>query len=166
MFEVVHRACRNWNFVSNVLTYMLLNMSQNALASTFGEIATILGYTTTENSTLTVLVIVGGICGSIFFGIYLERTKQHIFVIAIGGVIVTCIICVIIDKRWLVLMGIVFFSFGFLLLSIPVVCFDLGVKQLHPLGESYSPTLLSICSGIGSFLMTEVCSLIIESSDW
>lgn len=148
---------------------MLLNMSQNALASTFGEIATILGYTTTENSTLTVLVIVGGICGSIFFGIYLERTKQHIFVlrlIAIGGVIVTCIICVIIDKRWLVLMGIVFFSFGFLLLSIPVVCFDLGVKQLHPLGESYSPTLLSICSGIGSFLMTEVCSLIIESSDW
>ena len=114
-------------------------------------------------------VIVGGIIGSIFFGFYLEYTKKFVPVLRLIGffsVVVTVLCCLIIDKHWLVMMGFVLFFFGFLLLSIPIVCFDLGVKQLHPLGESYSPTLLSIVSGVGSFIMTEICSLIIEGSDW
>lgn len=59
-----------------------------------------------------------------------------------------------------------FFCIGFNIISVAVVCFDLGVEQLYPLGESYSPTILNLSDAIGTLVLISVCTTLLEGADF
>ena len=55
---------------------------------------------------------------------------------------------------------------GFGMISISVVCFDLGVEQLYPLGESNSPMVLGFTAAIASLSLLQTCTYFLQQADF
>lgn len=160
---------KNWGFMCNNLIFTLLYSCQNALATVLGEVATVYGYKPEESSLFGVIIIVGAVMGSIIYGVALEKLKNYktvLVIICILSVISTVGLIFVIRSGDVRLVSLVFFCIGFNIISVAVVCFDLGVEQLYPLGESYSPTILNLSDAIGTFILIEVCTGLLESADF
>ena len=134
-----------------------------------GEISVVYGFTATDGSLVGCACIFGGVIGALFYGYILKRTGAYkTLIMVIGGCAcaVFVLIRVVITLNSLALLGLMAFCLGFNLIAIAPVLYDLGVEQLHPLGESYSPTFLSIFDSIGSLFLTEFCSWLLDKADF
>jgi predicted MFS family arabinose efflux permease len=155
---------KNWGFMCNNIIFTLLYSCQNALATVLGEIATVYGFEPEEASLFGVTIIVGAISGSILYGYLLEKLKNYksvLVFICIASTISTTALIYIIPSGVVEYVAAVFFCIGFNIISVAVVCFDLGVEQLYPLGESFSPTILNLSDAIGTLILISLCTTLL-----
>lgn len=160
---------KNWGFMSNNLIFTLLYSCQNSLATVLGEISTVFGYSTEESSLFGVVIIIGAIIGSVVYGTALEKWKKYktlLRYICFASILSTSALVYVIPRGKTGPVLFVFFSIGFNIISVAVVCFDLGVEQLYPLGESYSPTILNLSDAIGTLILISVCTAFLEEANY
>jgi MFS transporter, FLVCR family, feline leukemia virus subgroup C receptor-related protein len=160
---------KNWGFMAINCQFFLLQSTQNALSVVLGEISVVYGFTATDGSLIGCCCILGGVIGSVVYGKILQRTgayKTLIMIIAGMACLVFVLIRVLITLGSLPLLSTLAFALGFNLVAIAPILYDLGVEQLYPLGESYSPTFLSMFDSAGSLLLTEYCSWLLDKADF
>ena len=160
---------KNWGFMCNNIIFTLLYSCQNALATVLGEIATVYGFEPEEASLFGVTIIVGAVIGSILYGFLLEKLKNYksvLVFICIASTISTTALIYIMPSGVIEYVAAVFFCIGFNIISVAVVCFDLGVEQLYPLGESFSPTILNLSDAIGTLILISLCTTLLEGANF
>ena len=169
MGEACKAMSTNWGFVCNNLIFTLLYSCQNALATVLGEVATVYGFSSEQSSLFGVIIISGAVCGSIVYGMVLEKFKTYkliLRIICVASALATLALVFVIRLGNAAFISIIFFFVGFNLISVAVVCFDLGVEQLYPLGESFSPTILNLSDAIGTLILISVCTAFLEDADF
>ena len=99
----------------------------------------------------------------------LEKFKTYkliLRIICVASALATLALVFVIRLGNAAFISIIFFFVGFNLISVAVVCFDLGVEQLYPLGESFSPTILNLSDAIGTLILISVCTAFLEDADF
>ena len=115
----------------NNIIFSLNIAAQNTYATIIGEVTAAYGYSDLDITIFGIAFIIGGMLGSVVFGIVLEKWKCYKIVLVIIMVLSTgCPIALYfcIDLDSVVIIAILCGFMGIAMISISVVCFDLGVE--------------------------------------
>ena len=122
---------RNWGFMCNNIIFSLNIAAQNTYATIIGEIAATFGYSDIDITIFGVGFIFGGMVGSVIFGLLLEKYKIYktvLLVVMFLSTICPIFLYLFIDAGSAIIIGVLCVFMGAAMISISVVCFDLGVE--------------------------------------
>ena len=111
------------------------------------------------------MFILGGIIGSVIFGIWVEIKKTYkiavisITILSILSVVGTTV-SFIMGISWIVV--IFCFIVGFSTIPIMAIGFELGVEVTYPIDESYSTGILMLSGELFGIISTAICSTLID----
>lgn len=113
-----------------MLIYSVVMAGQGTYATIVGELTATFGYSNIDITIFGICFIIGGISGSIFFGWVLGKYKTYKLVQVIILVLSTLgptLFYFLIGKAWQ-MIAFICILLGFGMISISVVCFELGVE--------------------------------------
>ena len=111
------------------------------------------------------MFIVGGIIGSIPFGIYCDTTKGYkkaVIAICASATLMVFLEFLLFKLKITWLTFILTFIYGFVSLPIMAVSFDFGVELTYPIGESFSTGLLMSAGQFFGIIYTIIASELID----
>ena len=138
------------------------------MGTIIGQAATGFGYTVDDASIFGALFIVGGIVGSVIFGVWVENTRSYknaMVVICFLSTIFTGANYLVMPTQDLVPTCIVCFLQGAAMVPVMAVAFDFGVELSYPIGESYSTGVIISTGQSFGIIWTIISSVLIDNQD-
>lgn len=154
-FERIDEAGVFWSSLKDIfgnkdfmfLFFCFLNIQGgfNTLATIVAYICEVYDYSDSDASLFGGTFIVGGVIGTAFFGILVEKTrryKQAIVVICFFSGVFTLCLYFFMKLKIVWLTTLICFFQGFMMVAIMGVSFDLAVELTFPVGESISSGIM------------------------
>jgi FLVCR family feline leukemia virus subgroup C receptor-related protein len=156
----------NRNMLVLMLAFGQIQGTFNTLGTIVGEATAKYGFSNDDASLFGALFIVGGIIGSVVFGIYVENTRKYklsVFLICFMsfGSTLGSYFAIPSGKTWLV--SVLCFFQGFSMVPIMAVAFDFGVEITYPIGESFSTGVLMSAGQFFGIIYTVSSSVLIDN---
>eukprot|EP00355_Strombidium_rassoulzadegani_P008782 CAMPEP_0168620342 /NCGR_PEP_ID=MMETSP0449_2-20121227/7084_1 /TAXON_ID=1082188 /ORGANISM="Strombidium rassoulzadegani, Strain ras09" /LENGTH=156 /DNA_ID=CAMNT_0008661337 /DNA_START=1074 /DNA_END=1540 /DNA_ORIENTATION=- len=125
-------------------------------------------YESGNSSIFGALFIVGGILGSVAFGIYVEKTLRYraaVLGIATLSLLLNLVVYFVMPLGILWVTCCLFTLVGFSMVPILAVSFDFAVELTYPIGESYSTGVLMSASQIVGVIQIVISTFLMNKDE-